>query len=156
MIDMFMYNWQIREEWFEWCETLSTEELVKKRIGGMGSILHNLYHVIDCEQIWINQMQGTPVMESDIKNITTLNDVQTFSDLTKPVTLNFIKSYKREGNEKVLVLKRKDGSTKSLPYDKVLGHIFTHEIHHIGQISVWSRDIGLKPVSSDLIFRDLV
>ena len=156
MIDMFMYNWQIREEWFEWCETLSTEELVKKRIGGMGSILHNLYHVIDCEQIWINQMQGTPVMESDIKNITTLNDVQTFSDLTKPVTLNFIKSYKREGNEKVLVLKRKDGSTKSLPYDKVLGHIFTHEIHHIGQISVWSRDIGIKPVSSDLIFRDLV
>ena len=156
MIDMFMYNWQIREEWFGWCETLSTEELVKKRTGGMGSILHNLYHVIDCEQLWINQMQGTPVIENDSKNITTLNDVKTFSDLTKPVTLNFIKSYKREGNEKVLVLKRKDGSTTSLPHDKVLGHIFTHEIHHIGQISVWSRDIGLKPVSSDLVFRELV
>lgn len=54
MVDMFLYNWQIREEWFDWCETLSNEELVKKRIGGMGSILHNLYHVIDCEQIWIN------------------------------------------------------------------------------------------------------
>jgi len=156
MIDMFLYNWQIREEWFEWCETLSEEELVKKRTGGMGSILHNLYHVIDCEQIWINQMQGTPVIVNDIKNITTLNDVKTFSDLTKPVTLNFIKSYNMEGREKVLILKRKDGSTNSLSYDKVLGHIFTHEIHHIGQLSVWSRDIGLKPVSSDLVFRELV
>lgn len=156
MIDMFMYNWQIREEWFEWCETLSTEELVKTRTGGMGSILHNLYHVIDCEQLWINQMQGTPVIENDIKNITTLNDVKTFSHLTKPVTLNFIKSFNMEDNEKVLVLKRKDGSANSLSYDKVLRHIFTHEIHHIGQISVWFRDIGLKPVSSDLVLRELV
>lgn len=156
MIDMFLYNWQIREEWFDWCETLSNEELVKKRIGGMGSILHNLYHVIDCEQIWINQMQGTPVIVSDINNITTLNDVKTFSDRTKTETLHFIKSFNNEINEKVLVLKRKDGSIKSLPYEKVLRHITAHEIHHIGQLSVWSRDIGLNPISSDLIFRELV
>ena len=50
-MDSFLYNWQIREEWFEWCETISLEELTKKRIGGMQSILHNLFHVIDCEQI---------------------------------------------------------------------------------------------------------
>lgn len=156
MIDMFLYNWQIREEWFEWCENLSTEELVKKRTGGRGSILHNLYHVIDCEQLWVNQMQGTAIIENDMLNITTLNDVKAFSDLTKPVTLNFFKSYNTENNDKVLVLKRKDGSTKSLSHEKVLTHIFTHEIHHMGQLSVWSRDIGLKPVSSDLVFRELV
>ncbi len=34
--------------------TVPKEELTKKRMGGMGSIPHNLYHVIDCEQIWIN------------------------------------------------------------------------------------------------------
>lgn len=156
MIDMFLYNWQIRDEWFKWCENLSTEELVKKRTGGRGSILLNLVHVIDCEQLWVNQMQGTPVIDHDMLNITTLHDVKAFSELTKPTTLNFLKSYNMEDNEKVLVLKRKDGSTKLLPHDKVLGHIFTHEIHHMGQLSVWSRDIGLKPVSSDLVFRELI
>ena len=74
MLEMFLYNWQIRNDWFEWCLELSFEELTKKRIGGMGSILHNLYHVIDCEQLWINQMnepatvQFTITIEPDERN----------------------------------------------------------------------------------------
>lgn len=156
MIEMFLYNWQIREEWFEWCASLPKEELTKKRVGGMGSILHNLYHVMDCEQLWINQLQGTPVQVTDLNTITTLNEVKAFSARTQPETLQFLQSYPKDGTEQVLELKRKDGSIKLLPYEKVLRHISAHEIHHIGQLSVWSRDMGLKPVSSDLIFRELV
>ncbi|WP_225942110.1 DinB family protein [Sporosarcina limicola] len=152
---MFLYNWQIREEWFKWCETISNEELKKKRIGGMGSIIHNLFHVIDCEQIWVNQMQGTPVIIKDINKISCLNDVKTFSNLTKPVTRCFIKSYTSEAEDRSLVVKSKNSTTKSFPFEKVISHILSHEIHHIGQLSVWSREIGLKPVSSDLIFREL-
>ena len=100
-------------------------------------------------------MQGTPVLINDMNRISSLNDVKTFSNLTKPVTKNFIKTYTSETGEKVLVVKRKDGTTRSFSYDKVLRHITSHEIHHIGQLSVWSREIGLKPVSSDLLFRDL-
>ena len=153
---MFLYNWQIREEWFKWCEIISNEELTKKRIGGMGSIIHNLFHVIDCEQIWVNRMLGTPVLINDINTISTLNDVKNFSNLTKPVTQNFLTSFTSETEDKILVVKRKNGITKSISYDKIIKHIASHEIHHIGQLSVWSREIGLKPVSSDLIFRDLL
>lgn len=90
MVDMCLYNWQIREDWFIWCETISNEELMKKRIGGMSTILHNLFHVIDCEQIWVNQMQGAPVILKDINKVSTLEDVKVFSNLTNSVTLNFI------------------------------------------------------------------
>ncbi|WP_269432442.1 DinB family protein [Bacillus sp. FJAT-22090] len=90
---MFLYNWQIRNDWFEWCLELSFEELTKKRIGGMGSILHNLYHVIDCEQLWINQMNGTPVIESNIDLITNLEEVINFSNETKQNTYNFIQKW---------------------------------------------------------------
>jgi len=155
-MDSFRYNWQIREEWFEWCETISLEELKNKRIGGMQSILHNLFHVIDCEQIWINQMQGTPIIIKDINRISSLNDVRMFSDLTKSVTVNFLKSLTPEGKDRILVIKNRNGTTKSFSYDKIITHIISHEIHHIGQLSVWSREIGLKPVSSDLLFRGLI
>jgi len=155
-MDSFRYNWQIREEWFEWCETISLEELKNKRIGGMQSILHNLFHVIDCEQIWINQMQGTPIIIKDINRISSLNDVRMFSDLTKSVTENFLKSLTPEGKDRILVIKNRNGTTKSFSYDKIITHIISHEIHHIGQLSVWSREIGLKPVSSDLLFRGLI
>jgi len=155
-MDSFLYNWQIREEWFEWCETISLEELIKKRIGGMQSILHNLFHVIDCEQLWINQMQGTPVIVKDINRISSLNDVRMFTDLTKSVTENFLKSHTSKSEDRILVIKSRNDTTKTFSYDKIITHIISHEIHHIGQLSVWSREIGLKPVSSDLLFRGLI
>jgi len=55
-----------------------------------------------------------------------------------------------------LVVKSRNGTTNSFSFDKIITHILSHEIHHIGQLSVWSRELGLKPVSSDLLFRDLI
>jgi uncharacterized damage-inducible protein DinB len=36
---------------------------------------------------------------------------------------------------------------------EVLRHVITHEIHHIGQLSVWVRDMGVQPVSANFIER---
>ncbi|HDR5875335.1 TPA: damage-inducible protein DinB, partial [Bacillus anthracis] len=30
-----------------------------------------------------------------------------------------------------------------------------HEIHHIGQLSIWARELNLRPVSANLIGRGL-
>ena len=38
---------------------------------------------------------------------------------------------------------------------RILRHLIAHEIHHIGQLSIWSREMGIKPVSASLIDRDL-
>ena len=153
---MSLYNWQVRDDWFNLCETLSLEELSKKRVWGMRSFLHNLFHVIDCEQIWINQMQGTPIIIKDINEISSLQEVKLFSEQTRKVTQNFLKLYISKGEDRVLEVNNRNGSTNLVPYDKIIRHIVSHEIHHIGQLSIWSREIGMKPVSSDYIFRDLV
>ncbi|HEY4552621.1 MAG TPA: DinB family protein [Bacillaceae bacterium] len=152
---MFFYNWQIREEWFVWSEKIPHEELIKKRTGGMGSILHNLYHVIDCEQLWINKMKGTPATRRDINDISSLEEVVAFSELTKPITQLFLESYNSEAENRILQIKSKRGETYSFTNDKILKHIIAHEIHHIGQLSVWSREIEMKPVSSDILMREI-
>lgn len=154
MLEMFLYNWQIRNDWFEWCLDLSFEELTKKRIGGMGSILHNLYHVIDCEQLWINQMNSTPVIESNIDLITNLEDVINFSNESKQNTYDFIQRWISIQDNQVLKITNKKGITYTFSYEKILLHIISHETHHIGQLSIWSREIGIKPVSSDILFRE--
>ncbi|MTW88031.1 hypothetical protein F3157_20700 [Virgibacillus dakarensis] len=41
------------------------------------------------------------------------------------------------------------------PYGEVARHLAAHEIHHIGQLSVRSRELGREPVSANLIFRGL-
>jgi uncharacterized damage-inducible protein DinB len=152
--NLFSYNWQVRDEWFEWCRTVPNEELMKERTGGMGSILHNLLHVINCEQIWISQMNGTPVAKKDFNKLTSLKEVIMFSNETKKTTKQFLKNVDDDLNEKILSITTRKGVTYDFPYNKVLLHIITHEVHHMGQLSVWSREINKKPVSSDLIFRE--
>ena len=154
MVEIFQYNWQVREDWFRWCETISEEELRKERTGGMKSILHNLYHVIDCEQLWINQLRQQPVIQKDIHSITRLAEIIDFANETKTATEEFLRNWTKEQEEKCLVIQSKTGQTYTFPYKKVLHHIITHEIHHIGQLSVWARELDQKPVSSDLITRD--
>jgi len=153
MLDLFLYNWQVREDWFKWCETISKEELSKQRIGGMGSILHNLFHVADCEQIWVNQMQGTPIIKTNADSITSLKDVIIFSNETKLITRNFLQTLTDDFQDKVVTIENKHGKTFTFTYGKILRHIVTHEIHHIGQLSVWARELNQKPISSDLIMR---
>ncbi|OCA89872.1 hypothetical protein A8L44_02745 [Bacillus sp. FJAT-27986] len=154
MLQMFLYNWQVREDWFKWCQNVSSEELIKKRVGGMGSILHNLYHVIDCEQIWINQMKGSEVIVSNLSTITELTNVIDFSTEIKQLTTEFLCPWDSQMDNKILNITNRNGHTFSFTYGKILRHIITHEIHHVGQLSVWSRELDIKPVSSDLLFRD--
>lgn len=44
---------------------------------------------------------------------------------------------------------------KSLYKGEILRHILVHEIHHIGQLSLWSKELGIQVVSSNFIGRDL-
>lgn len=53
---MFLYNWQVKEDWFKWSESLSKEDLRAEKVGVMGSIIKNLIHIIDYELIWVNHM----------------------------------------------------------------------------------------------------
>jgi uncharacterized damage-inducible protein DinB len=152
--NLFSYNWQVRDKWFEWCRTVPNEELTKERTGGMGCILHNLLHVINCELIWISQMNGTRVSKKDFNQSTSLEEVIMFSNETKTTTKQFLKTVEDDLNEKFLSITTRKGVTYDFPYNKVLLHIITHEVHHIGQLSVWSREIDKKPVLSDLIFRE--
>lgn len=153
MLELFFYNWQIREEWFEWCREIDPDELTKERAGGMGSILKNLFHVADCEQIWINQLQVKPMIRKDFHTISTLEEVIEFSVMTRQQTECFLSLWTPAYEKKEFQMTSRSGKTYIFTYKKVMQHVVTHEIHHIGQLSVWAREIDEKPVSSDLIFK---
>ncbi|WP_409252757.1 DinB family protein [Bacillus sp. SCS-153A] len=152
MLDMFRYNWQVRQDWFKWCKEIPHEELIKERTGGMGSILATLFHVANGEQIWVNQMKGTPVIIK--QGVSSLKEAMEFTAITQPITEGFLQSWNEEKAKQTLTKRRRDGGDYVLTYEKIIKHLMAHEIHHIGQLSIWAREIGRKPVSSDLIFRD--
>jgi len=146
MIMFFEYNWQVREEWFKWSEECSPEELARTREGGLGSILRTLVHVVDIEQAWINGLQGIPEFHYNFEDYLTLDKVR---DLSRSCRLE-VEPFVRNWSEEL-----KDRKFDIFTFGEVMHHVIAHEIHHIGQLSVWSREMGRKPVSANLIFRGL-
>jgi len=148
----FEYNWQIRDEWFEVFRGLPAEELVKERTGGVGSILRTLFHIVDVELSWIRAIEGMEDWEPRFEDYASLEKVKHLSYECR----NQIKELLSKANtEKELSVVRVPWHAEPLVYGEVLRHVVAHEIHHVGQLSVWAKELGIKRVSANLIDRGL-
>lgn len=151
MKQLFYYNWQVREDWFNWCEQLTTEQLLEKRTGGFGNILHTLLHIVVVEYDWINDLNGGKEYEFNLEDYHSINDVIKLHNDWHLEVEKFVTEWKEEMGSQILELD--DG--RSFTYGEVVNHIIVHEVHHIGQLSVWARELGATPVSANLIGRGL-
>jgi uncharacterized damage-inducible protein DinB len=153
---LFQYNWQVRNDWFDWCESVPEEELLKKRTGGIGSILYTLFHIVDVEYSWLCGLQGkSEPPEPPFEDYATLEKIREFSKQYHEEVEPFVNSWTNDMENKILSETLSNGETISFKYGEVMRHVIAHEIHHIGQLSVWSREIGKEPVTANLIERGL-
>lgn len=146
MITFFRYNWLVRDEWFQLFEKFSHEELLQKRTGGLGSILETLFHIVDVEQAWINGLNGKPESHYDFNNYSTLQEIKALSDTCRPTLEAFVTAW-----TPALESKEFDVFT----FGEVMRHVIVHEVHHVGQLSIWARELDKQPVTANLIGRGL-
>ncbi|WP_047983484.1 DinB family protein [Ornithinibacillus californiensis] len=152
MYKFFQYNWQVRDEWLEWCKYIPEEELSKERIGGMGNILHTLLHIIDVEYSWVRAMQGESDVTLDFDQFTTIGEVQLLSLQYREEIDHFLKNSDAFNPDEPVTASWLEADFMK---DEIIHHIIAHEIHHMGQLSVWAREIGVRPVSANVVFRGL-
>ncbi|WP_445486814.1 DinB family protein [Niallia sp. 03133] len=153
MLKFFEYNWQVRDEWFDWCQQLTIEELLKKRIGGIESILHTLFHIMDVEYSWIRAIQGKEDVVLSFNEYQNLEKLKALSDVFRSEIVSFLQASSSETQDKLIsVAWEEEKHSRSA----ILHHVIAHEIHHIGQLSVWAREVQLEPVSANFIRRGLL
>ncbi|ETT48740.1 hypothetical protein C162_13993 [Paenibacillus sp. FSL R7-269] len=155
MQTLFRYNWQVREEWYQWCEELPEEELVKTRIGGVGGILQTLVHIVDVELSWVRDMEGKPDIRLDFTEYNTLQRIREVDARFRPEVESFVVAWNEELERRILSEDGPDGQLTQHRWGEVMRHVAAHEIHHIGQLSIWSRELDRKPVSPNLVRRGL-
>lgn len=145
----------VREEWYRWCEEVSEEELLQKRTGGMGSILHTLFHIVDVEWSWIRLLQGKTDFQENFDHYKSLVKVRELDAKFHLEVEDFMNNWDDRMENQLFVDTLPDGRVESDTWGEVMRHIIAHEIHHIGQLSIWAREMGRKPVSANLIGRGL-
>ncbi|MEH7384858.1 DinB family protein [Bacillus sp. JJ1521] len=156
MKTFFRYNWMVREEWYRWCEELSEEELLRPRTGGVGSILQTLFHIIDVEWSWIRLLQGKTDYEESFDDFKSLILVRKLDSEFRSEVENFVNNWDDSMENQLFYDTLPNGKIVTDTWGEVMRHVIAHEIHHIGQLSVWAREIGKKPVSANFIGRGLI
>lgn len=155
MLTLFEYNWQVRDDWFNWCANIPQDELLAPRTGGVKGILKTLFHIVDVEYSWICALQGKPEFEEPFDSHNTLAAVRDLSARFHTDVEPFVRAWTDEMEFKDLVVERSPGKWVTYKHGEVMRHVIAHEMHHIGQLSVWAREIGRQPVSANLIGRGL-
>ncbi|WP_379153484.1 DinB family protein [Paenibacillus sp. sgz5001063] len=156
MQTFFRYNWMVREEWYKWCEDLTAEELLKPRVGGVGSILKTLFHIADVEWSWTMGMLGKPDFQEDFAEFSSLEKVRELDARFRLEVEPFVLSWNEGMERNVFTEQQPDGSMSTDAWGEIMRHMIAHEIHHIGQLSVWAREVGKKPPSANLIGKGLM
>ncbi|GGA31586.1 DinB family protein [Paenibacillus physcomitrellae] len=156
MLKLFEYNWQVRRDWFNWCGTVREEELLNQRTGGIGSILPTLYHIVAVEYGWIcGGIQEKAINIPQFKEVASLKKLKDFSARCHEELAPFVYGWNDSLEECIMIDITDEGDREPHKYGEVMRHVIAHEIHHIGQLSIWSREIGVKPVTANLIGRGL-
>jgi uncharacterized damage-inducible protein DinB len=153
---MFRYNWLVREEWYRWCEDVPEEELLRNRTGGVGGILHTLFHIIDVEWSWIRSLQGKSDFQESFESYRSLEKVRKLDTAFRTEVRDFVRSWDVSMESRPLYDSQQDGGVAVDAWGEVMRHMIAHEIHHAGQLSVWAREVGKKPVSANLIGKGLI
>ncbi|GGG60774.1 DinB family protein [Paenibacillus radicis (ex Gao et al. 2016)] len=152
----FRYNWMVRDQWYQWCEELPHEELIRQRTGGTGSLLKTFFHIADVEWSWIQQLQGKPDELEDYEQYQTLERVKELDRRFRAEVEPFVKEWEESMETRPHYSGNAEGDADIYSWGEVMRHIIAHEIHHIGQLSVWAREIGKPPVSANFIGKGLI
>lgn len=153
MIDLFKYNWMVREEWFSKCSKLSKNELVQERQGGHSSILKTLFHIIDVECSWIQAIHGDVVSEPDYEHYKSLELIRQLSRESQEIVNKHLLKWSPTEEFKTVTV---PWSADTYYYGEVIKHVIVHEIHHMGQLSIWAKDVGLDAVNVNYIGRGIM
>ena len=156
MKHLYEYNWQVRDEWFELLQNISQEELNKPRVGGLKSFSETLFHIIVVEYYWISGLLGQSADRFQPSDYRSLDELKKLSNNLHPRVNEFISKWSAEMESDIFEAHGPNGKLERFTYGEVMRHVLIHEIHHIGQLSIWARELDLEPVTANFIRRGII
>jgi uncharacterized damage-inducible protein DinB len=150
---LFAYNSWANDRIFEALTPLSPEDYFRDLKSSHGGIHGTLTHLVGAEKIWLSRWEGRPdKIMLKAEEITSLADLKSIWEKVGRETAGFVARMSDKKLQDTLAITTSKGEQYSQTYQQMFQHLVNHSTYHRGQIITMMRQIGAKPVLTDLIF----
>ncbi len=134
-------------------ETVPHEQYVRDMGSSHGGIHGTLVHIMGAEEIWLRRWQGTsPSSFYKAEDFPTFDAVQNHWNIVEQELIGFCHMLKTEDDiQKFILYKDLKGNEYSQPLWQSMQHLVNHSTYHRGQVVTMLRQLGMKPIGTELI-----
>ena len=134
------------------CAELSDEQFTRDLGNSFRSVRDTLFHICGAEWIWLERWHGrSPAAIPSAADYPNLDTVRRRWAEVERDMLDYVAALTPEDLQRVMHFKTLAGAPHSQPLWQCLQHVANHSTYHRGQITTMLRQLGAKPVGTDMI-----
>lgn len=148
---LFQYNLWADRRLMDACATLTNEQFTRDLGSSFRSVSGTLAHLYGAEYIWNERFQGRSPSSLPGNTYSELAAVRPKLEEMDLYFIDYVSKLTQQDLERVIRYKSFAGDEFSNPLWQSLHQLTNHASYHRGQIVTLLRQLGVKPVSTDLI-----
>ena len=149
---LYAYNSWANHRTLDSCAGLSPEQFTRDLGSSFRSVRDTLAHIYGAEWIWLERWHGRiPSALPSPADFPDFDSVRSRWAQHEANLDSFVASLTPSELERVIKYKNTEGTPFEGPLRPMLQHVVNHGSYHRGQIATLLRQLGAKPVSTDLI-----
>ncbi|MCP4632586.1 MAG: DUF664 domain-containing protein [candidate division Zixibacteria bacterium] len=149
-IELYEHNQRLKKIALDSLKTIDWDKARTENVCGLGSIGNLISHTMEAADWWLTSvLKGEPFNDYIYEDFT---DIESFREKWDDVDNRFI-SYIGSLKKENLDEERKVKWDKEFTFKvkDILIHVYTHTVHHRGQIVMAIRNLGGKPEETDIL-----
>jgi uncharacterized damage-inducible protein DinB len=150
---LYDYNAWANHRAVEACAPLTPEQFTRDLGSSFRSVRDTLAHNYGAQWLWLERWHGRS--PAGLPSGAEFPDLETLRARFVEVDRNlvdYVASLTGDDLQRVVHIKTTAGVPHAQPLWQMLQHMANHSTYHRGQIATMLRQLGAKPISTDLIF----
>ena len=149
---LFDFNAWANHRSLEAASALTEEQFLRPLGSSFSSVRDTLAHICGGEWVWLERFLGrSPSAMPDVKQFATAGALREHWAPQEQALLTFVRGLKQEDLGRVLEYKTMNFGVYKNPLWQSMQHVVNHGTYHRGQVTTMLRQLGAKPILTDLM-----
>jgi uncharacterized damage-inducible protein DinB len=149
---LFEYNDWANRRALDAAVQIADEQFIQPLGSSFSSVRDTLVHICGAEWVWLERCHGrSPAAIPDVSRVQTIGALREHWRPQAQALLAFTKNLQQTDLDRVMEYKTINFGNYQNPVWQSLQHLANHGTYHRGQVSTLLRQLGVKPILTDMM-----